>query len=152
MKCHKRSHLSDAALLQLLGAQLVTDRTHTVELLATMAEIDARKVYLPAGYPSMYAYCVGGWHMSEDVAYKRIRDARAGRRFPEILVAIEEGRLHLAAAVMLAPYLTRENAGELVAAATDQDRDRAVAGRAVPTARRGDADPAVGARWSGARS
>jgi len=70
----------------------------------------------------MFAWCVGEWHMSEDMAYKRIRAARAGQRFPAILLAIEEGRLHLTAVVFLAPHLTRENAGELIAAATHRTK------------------------------
>lgn len=122
MSCFSRSQLSDAALLQLFASQLTADRANTAELLSTLAEIDARRLYLPGGHPSMFAYCVGQWLMSEDMAYKRIRAARAGRRFPEILLAIEEGRLHLTAVVLLAPHLTRENAGELIAAATHQTK------------------------------
>src|SRR5215831_12370133 len=60
--------------------------------------------------------------MSEDVAYKRIRAARAGRRFPVILEVIESGQLHLAAVVMLAPNLTTDNAAELIEAATCQSK------------------------------
>ncbi|MFI5372654.1 MAG: hypothetical protein ACHQ52_13945, partial [Candidatus Eisenbacteria bacterium] len=109
-------------MLQLFGSQLAIDRGNTAELLATVAEIDVRKLYLPAGYPSMFAYCVGEWHMSEDMAYKRIRAARAGRRFPGILLAIAEGRLHLTGVVFLAPHLTRENAADLIVAATHQTK------------------------------
>jgi hypothetical protein len=122
MKSHTRSHLSDAVLLQLIDTQIRADHVNTAELLATIAEVDSRKLYLPAGYPSMFAYCVGYWHMSEDVAYKRIRAARAGRRYPAILAAIAEGRVHLAAVVMVAPHLTRESAGELIAAATHRTK------------------------------
>ena len=122
MKRNTRSHLSDAALIQLLGSQLSIDQSNTAELLVTLAEIDVRKLYLPAGYSSMFAYGVGYWHMSEDMAYKRIRAARAGRRFPAILLAIEEGRLHLTAVVFLAPHLTRENAAELIEAATHRTK------------------------------
>ena len=122
MKCNTRSHLSHAALIQLFDTQIHADRTHTAELLATLAEVDSRKLHLPAGYSSMFAYCLGHWHMSEDMAHERIRAARAGRRFPAILVAIEEGRLHLTAVVFLAPYLTRKNAGELIEAATHRTK------------------------------
>jgi hypothetical protein len=122
MSHFSRSHLSDAALLQELRSQLSVDQTNTAELLVTLGEIDTRRLYLPAGYPSMFACCVGEWHMSEDMAYKRIRAARAGRRFPAILLAIEEGRLHLAAVVMLAPHLTRETAAELIASATHKTK------------------------------
>src|SRR5439155_1261623 len=57
-------------------------------------------------------------HLSEDAAYKRIQAARAARKFPAIFDAVAEGRLHLSAACMLAPYLTPENADGLLKAAT----------------------------------
>jgi len=89
-----------------------------------MAEIDARKLYLPAGYPSMYLYCVGEFHMSEDMTCRRIRAARAARQFPALVGAVAEGRLHLSAVVLLAPHLTEETATELLAAAAHRTRSR----------------------------
>src|SRR5262249_29946845 len=74
------------------------------------------RLYLPAGYPSMFAYCVEELHFSEDAAYKRIQAGRAARQFPLLFRALAEGRLHLAAICLLAPHLTSENAEELVAA------------------------------------
>jgi len=66
-------HLSDSTLLHDLAALVGRDHNTTAALLAHIAEVDARKLYRPAAYPSMYAYCVGELHMSEDTAYKRIR-------------------------------------------------------------------------------
>jgi len=86
------------------------DRSITARLLIDMAEFDSRRLYLEDGHPSMYAYCVGELGMSEDMAYKRIRAARAARRFPAIFASVGDGRLHLSAVVMLAPYLTQETA------------------------------------------
>jgi hypothetical protein len=70
----------------------------------------------------MYSYCVAELHLSEDAAYKRIQAARAARQFPAIFEAVADGRLHLAAVCLLAPHLTAENAGELIAAATDRSK------------------------------
>src|SRR5204863_8410270 len=49
---------------------------------------------------------------------KRIRAARACRRFPALLTALSEGRLHLAAVSLLASHLTSESADTLIEAAT----------------------------------
>src|SRR5262249_10147211 len=92
----------------------------TAALLAHFAEFDARKLYLPAAYPSMYAYCVGKLHLCEQAAYKRIQAARAGRQYPIVFAAVAEGRLHLSAVVLLAPKLTAENVDELVTAASSR--------------------------------
>src|SRR5436190_13450977 len=100
------SHLSDGALLRDLTSLVARDRATTAELLAHLAEVDARKLYRPAGYPSMYAWCMGELNMSEDAACKRICAARMARRFPAILPAVADGRLHLSTVVMLAPHLT----------------------------------------------
>jgi 5-methylcytosine-specific restriction endonuclease McrA len=111
------SHLADGALLASLDSVLARDRTTTAELLAHLAEIDGRRLYVPMGYPTMYAYCVGRLGFSEDVAFVRIRVARAGRRFHGIFDAIADGRLHLTAVVRLYKYLRSWNALELLRAA-----------------------------------
>ena len=85
MKTHVVSQLSDSALLHELASVVARDRVTTAEMLALIAEVDARKLYLPAAYPSMFAYCVGELRLSEDAAAKRIQVARAARRFPAIL-------------------------------------------------------------------
>jgi 5-methylcytosine-specific restriction endonuclease McrA len=118
MKRYALTHLADATLLHDLAALVAQDRATTAALLAHIAEVDARKLYLPAACSSMFTYCVRELHMSEDTAFKRIRVARAGRRFPEILEMLAEGKLHVSAVVLLAPYLRPENFGELLGAAT----------------------------------
>ena len=97
-------------------------RTTTSDTLAHIAETDVRKLYLPEGYPNLLAFSMGELHYSEDAACKRITAARAARKFPVIFEAIEQGRLHLSDVVMLAPRLTPENAGELLAAATHRSK------------------------------
>ena len=111
------SHLSDAVLLRNTSELVARDRVTTAELLAHIAEVDARKLYLPAAYPSMFAWCVGELRLSEDAAYKRIQAARIARLCPAILSAVADGRLHLTGVGMLAPYLTTENADGLLRAA-----------------------------------
>ncbi len=124
MSKYSLSHLSDRTLLRDLVALVARDRATTAALLAHLAEVDARKLYLPAAYPSMYAWSVGELHMSEDTAYKRIRVARAARRFPIIFEAIAEGRLHLSSVVLLAPYLSEGTADELLAAAARKSKSK----------------------------
>ncbi len=122
MRSYSLSHLGDRELLRDLAALVTRDRSTTAALLAHLAEVDARKLYLPAAYPSMYAYCVHELHLSEDAAYKRIRAARTARQFPMIFEAVADGRLHLGAVVMLTPYMTMESAEGLLAAATHKTK------------------------------
>src|SRR2546425_5902793 len=116
------THLSDAVLLRDLMALVARDRTTTAALLAHIAEVDSRRLYAPAGYSSMHAYCVDELRLSEDAAYKRIRAARAARQFPVLFGAIADGRLHLAAVYLLAPHLTPVNVHELIEMATHRQK------------------------------
>ena len=94
------------------------------DLLAHLAEVDERKLYVPAGYESMYAYCVERRGYPEDVACKRIQAARTARRHPEIFVLLAAGELHLCGVLVLGPYLSEANAGELLAAAAGKPRSQ----------------------------
>src|SRR6185503_14604340 len=112
------THLTDAALVHNFSELISRDRRATAELLAHIAEVDARQLYAGAGYSSMYAFCVGAFYLSEDAAVKRITAARAARRFPSLLEALELGKVHLSAIWVLAPHLNEENLGAMIEAAT----------------------------------
>ena len=118
MNFHQVDHLADHFVLPGLASVVGQGCTNTAETLVYIAVADERKLYLPAAYPSMYQYCLGELHMSEDAAAKRIHAARAARRFPAIFDAVAEGRLNLSAVVLLAPHLARETSDELLAAAS----------------------------------
>ena len=122
MSVYSLSHLSDQDLLHGLASAVAGERTGTAVVLAHIAEVDARRLYVPAGFPSMYEYCLRKLRWSEQAAMKRIRAARTARRLPAIFEAVAEGRLHLSAVVLLTPHLTPDNAAELVAAAADHTK------------------------------
>jgi len=116
MSKYSLTHLADGTLLRDLTALVARDRANIADLLAHLAEVDARRLFVPAGYPSMHAYCEQELGFSEDVANKRIRVARKAREVPALFAAIADGRLHLSGVILLAS-LTPDNAGELITAA-----------------------------------
>ena len=128
------THLSDDSLLRDLTLLVIKERRDTAWILAHIAEVDARKLYVPAGYSSMHVYCVEKLHFSDEAAYRRITVARAAREFPMIFVAVADGRLHLTAVSLLAPHLTPENAEQLLSAATHlrNDEIRDMLARLIP--------------------
>jgi hypothetical protein len=110
--------LSDTDLLDRL-ARLVTDeRDLTVQVVAHIAEVDARRLYTEAACSSMFVYCTQRLGLSENAAQRRIVVARASRRWPLLLDVLAEGRLHLTALAMMAKHLTDDNVHELVDKAT----------------------------------
>jgi hypothetical protein len=122
MRVYTLSHVSDQALLAELAALVAADGETTAALLAHIAEVDARQLYLPAACASMYVYTTRVLHLAEDAAFKRIRAARTARRFPQIFGAIADGTLHLSGVLLLAPHLTDDNADELLAAAAHKSK------------------------------
>jgi hypothetical protein len=109
------SLLSDEALFQSLQAVLSAHRSCTVDLIAHLAELDARRAHLGLGFSSLFAYCVDRLGFSEDEACRRIDAARLSRQFPRVLAHLAAGELTLTAAGLLKPYLTEANAAELLA-------------------------------------
>ena len=69
MKSWSRSHLADHEVVRTFTNAVVRDCATTAELLADLGELDARRLYVPAGYASMHAYCTGAHHMSEGTAF-----------------------------------------------------------------------------------
>ncbi|MBI1797691.1 MAG: hypothetical protein HYR74_11660 [Candidatus Eisenbacteria bacterium] len=122
MHSYSFTHLSDRSLVQHAKAVAARRRADTAELIACIAEIDARRIHVEDGYPSLYRWCIGELRLSEQSAYKHIFAARAARRFPAVFAAVEDGRLHLSAVVLLAAHLTEDNAGELLKAAEGQSK------------------------------
>jgi hypothetical protein len=116
------SHFSNDGLRHDLKTGIASDCMSLAVRLTRIAEFDDRKLYLQDGYPSIYAYCIRELHFSVGAAYKRINAARIARRFPAVLMAVADGRLHLSAVVTLATHLTSGNVDELLAAATHKTR------------------------------
>lgn len=107
--------LSDAARLsdRQLSAQIKDlahrERSATAVLIAHLAVLDERRLYLAEGCSSLFAYCVEILHLSEHATYNRIETARAARKYPIILDRLAAGDVHLTAVRLLAPHLTPEN-------------------------------------------
>jgi 5-methylcytosine-specific restriction endonuclease McrA len=109
--------LSDAALLARVKTLAEQERLVTADLIASLAELDARRLYLGAGCSSLFTYCTEVLHLSEHAAYGRIEAARASQRFPLILGHLAEGAITLTTVCLLAPLLTDDNHQRLLEAA-----------------------------------
>ncbi|MPZ20557.1 MAG: hypothetical protein GEV06_21975 [Luteitalea sp.] len=115
-------HLSDQDLLREVTHLAAGEREATARLIACLAEIDARRLYLGEGCASLFTYCVHVLRLSEHAAYDRIEVARAARRFPVILAQLAAGAVTLTTIRLLAPHLTPENYAALLAEARHRSR------------------------------
>ena len=143
--------LSNDRLLADMAALLVADRATTAKLLAHIGEVDARKLYCARGYSSMHAYCTGALHLSEAAAYKRIVAARAARRFPVIYELVARGQVHVSGIAVLAPHLSADNHGQLLARATHQTNTAVLGLGGVRDREHSPASPGYAAQRGGGR-
>lgn len=109
--------ISDEALLSEMQRLVASERQATARLVACLAEVDRRRLYLALGYTSLFKYCVDALRLSEDATFARIEVARAVRKFPCLVEHLAAGDLTLTAIRLLAPHLTHENHRALVAEA-----------------------------------
>jgi hypothetical protein len=116
MKITHASHLSDQELTSALRRLAQDEREATVALIVHLAEFDARRLYEPAGFSSLFKYCRAVLRLSEDAVYNRIQSARAARRFPVIVDMLLARTLSPTTARLLARRLTPENHQELLSA------------------------------------
>jgi hypothetical protein len=122
MKIDIPSHLCDVDLVARVTSLARCEREATACLVAHLAELDARRLYLAAGFSSLFTYSCEVLHLSEPAAYNRIEAARAARRFPVVLEMLAEASLSLATVRLLASHLTEENHQELLAAAAGRSK------------------------------
>lgn len=102
-------HLTDAQLLNEVKTLAAGERDATARLIASLAELDVRRLYLGEGFRSLFTYCTQCLHLSEHAAYNRIEAARVVRKWPAILERLCDGSLTLTTVSLLARHLTEEN-------------------------------------------
>jgi hypothetical protein len=114
--------MSDDKLLRGLFDVLNRTRHNEADLIAHIAEVDARELYAREAAPSLFAWCIERLHFSEQEAYARITVARASRKHPMLLTMLRDGRLHLSGIVRLVPHLTVENRQAVLRRATHKSK------------------------------
>jgi hypothetical protein len=115
------SHLTDPDLLAAVGRLAADERATTAALVAHLVEVDRRRLAVAAGY-SLFEYCHRVLMMPEDAAGNRTTAVRVARAFPAVLPMLADGRLSLSTIRILAPHLTADNQGELLAEAAGKSK------------------------------
>ena len=106
--------LSNTAVDESALALVLSEKQDTARIIAHIAEISERDYHLELGYRSLFQYCVERLNLGEGTVYRRIQVALVCRKFPQILEALFDGRLHLTGASLIAPHLTEENVEDLI--------------------------------------
>jgi hypothetical protein len=134
--------LSDDEILRRLSELLRQSRRVEADLVAHIAEVDARRLYAREAASSMFVYCTEALHLSEPEAYLRITVARASRSYPVLLTMLRDGGLHLSGIALLVPHMTEENHGTLLQRAAHRSK-REIQEMVAALAPRPDARPGM---------
>jgi len=89
----------------------------TADVIANIAEVDDRRLFLGEAYSSMFKYCVDELNIPEGTTCRRNQAARTARGYPVIFEMVAAGDLHLTGVEMLAKHLTADNHLDLLRAA-----------------------------------
>lgn len=116
------SSLTDEQLLARVMTLAHEERRATAALIAALAVLDGRRLYLDQGHSSLFAYCTQALHLSEDAAYNRIRAARVAAKWPVVLDMIADGSVSVTAVRLLSDALTDTNHLELLGAARHKSK------------------------------
>ncbi|HEY6103601.1 MAG TPA: HNH endonuclease, partial [bacterium] len=79
------SRLSDQELLAQASVLARREREATAALVAHLAVLDERRLYLGEGCSSLFTYCTRVLRLSENAGYRRVEAARVVRAYPMVL-------------------------------------------------------------------
>src|SRR5450432_289644 len=105
-------------LLAVLSVLVQRENDVMSDLLAHLAELEERRLYLDLGFTSLFAYCTEALGFCKSSAGRRIAVARVCKRYPEAFARVARGELQLSVLSLLGPHLNPENAAELFEACT----------------------------------
>ncbi len=115
---------TDAEILNGLEKLTKSERKITHLILWHILEVEGRKLFLQAGYDSVYKYLTRHLGYSEGAAYDRMQAARLLRQVPTVATKIESGTINLTQMVKVQQSLhhekkvgntvTKEEARELI--------------------------------------
>ena len=83
-------------------------------IVAYLAAIAARRLYLEEGFSCMYEFCQKKHKMSEGEAFLRLNAAKLARRFPIVFRKLANREIHLSALRLLRKFLTPQNHAALL--------------------------------------
>src|SRR5450432_679836 len=107
-------HATDRELQSELTRLPASGSRTEARIIAHLAAVEDRRLYLEAGSSSLFDYCCRRLGLSENEAFHRITAARLARRFPAIFSLIERRSVHLTAVCLLRDYLTPANHRQLL--------------------------------------
>lgn len=93
--------LSDSELVGRLVRLARAERATLGEVLRLLREVEDRRLHIERAHPSLFTFCVKELGYSEHEAFARIQVTRLMKTVPEVVSAVEEGRIGITVAAMV---------------------------------------------------
>jgi hypothetical protein len=116
--------LGNDQLVAALSALVRRENDALSDLLAHLAELDERHLYLDLGFTSLFAYCTEALGLCKSAAGRRITAARVCRKYPEAFVRVARSELQLSVLSILNQHLNPDNATELFEACSNRSYEQ----------------------------
>jgi hypothetical protein len=100
--------LSSTEVIAGLEREVAGERAASARVLAWLAEVERRRLYLELGYSSLFAYCLRALGFSEDETCNRTGAVRAVIEYPPVLDMIEARAITMTTARLLYPHLKQQ--------------------------------------------
>ena len=72
-----------------------SERRIQCSFLRGLNKVEDLRIHVELGYSSVFSYMTKELHLSESSAAKRLRAARAAKKFPAVYKYLEDGRTHV---------------------------------------------------------
>ncbi len=116
--------LGNDQLVAALSALVRRENDALSDLLAHLAELDERHLYLDLGFTSLFAYCTEELGLCKSAAGRRITAARVCRKYPEAFERVARGELQLSVLSILNQHLNPKNATGLFNASSNKSYEQ----------------------------
>lgn len=116
------TNVSDVELLSSVKSIKSSEDKAVAQIVLHLYELNIRKLYRDAGYPSLFNYCVSALGYSESSAYRRMVAAKALAENPEIYDLLAEGKITLFAVAEIYKTVKPEDKAKVLEAAIGQPK------------------------------
>lgn len=89
-------------------------------LLRVIEVVSEKELHLDCGLPSLYSYCTRLLHISEGISYALIAVINRGKEVPELIEAVESGKVSLSKAKKICSVINPENHKQWINLATHE--------------------------------
>lgn len=106
---------TDERLVSDLKAFCLTEAKTAAQIVAYLAEVETRKIFVAEAHDTMFDFCIDRLGMSTNEAGVRLQVARLYRKHHDVLPPLIRGEVSLTSLYLLRTHITDENCASLLA-------------------------------------